>query len=46
MNDTARCYHSGETTDLDFVIGILRSRERGTPIGAVGFSLGGNVLLK
>ncbi|WP_201276128.1 hydrolase [Methylotetracoccus oryzae] len=46
MNDTARCYHSGETTDLDFVIGILRSRERDTPIGAVGFSLGGNVLLK
>ena len=46
MNDTARCYHSGETTDLDFVIGTLRARGWSTPIGAVGFSLGGNVLLK
>jgi predicted alpha/beta-fold hydrolase len=46
MNDTARCYHSGETTDLDFVVRTLRAREPRTPIGAVGFSLGGNVLLK
>lgn len=46
MNDTARCYHSGETTDLDFVVRTHRAREPDTPIGAVGFSLGGNVLLK
>ncbi|MBM4201927.1 MAG: alpha/beta fold hydrolase, partial [Gammaproteobacteria bacterium] len=46
MNDTARCYHSGETGDLDFVMRTLRSRETGSLIGAVGFSLGGNMLLK
>lgn len=46
MNDTARCYHSGETGDLDFVYHELRRREPVAPIGIVGFSLGGNVVLK
>ncbi|MEY3807669.1 MAG: hypothetical protein RI893_645 [Pseudomonadota bacterium] len=45
-NNSARCYHSGETEDLHFLYQILRLREPETPIGAVGFSLGGNVLLK
>jgi predicted alpha/beta-fold hydrolase len=46
MNDTSRCYHSGETGDIDFVVDRLHAREPATPIGLVGFSLGGNVLLK
>ncbi len=45
-NRTARCYHSGETGDLDWVYRHLRRLEPRTPIAAVGYSLGGNVLLK
>ncbi len=45
-NNRARCYHSGETEDVDFLFQTLRQREPGTPIAAAGFSLGGNVLLK
>lgn len=46
MNNTSRCYHSGETGDISFVYRHLRVREPGVPIGVVGFSLGGNVILK
>ena len=45
-NNSARCYHSGETEDIDFLYRVLREREPDTPIAAVGFSLGGNALLK
>jgi predicted alpha/beta-fold hydrolase len=45
-NNRARCYHSGETEDIHFLYQTLRQREPETPLGAVGFSLGGNVLLK
>ena len=45
-NNSFRCYHSGETQDIDFLYKTLREREPITPIAAVGFSLGGNVLLK
>lgn len=45
-NRLARAYHSGDTGDLDFLIATLRQREPQTPLLAVGFSLGGNVLLK
>lgn len=45
-NNLARCYHSGETEDVDFVYRTLRQRHPGLPMAAVGFSLGGNVLLK
>jgi len=41
-----RFYHSGETTDLDFVVERLVSERPGQPLVAVGVSLGGNVLLK
>jgi len=41
-----RFYHSGETGDLAFVVTELRRRYPGRPLGALGFSLGGNVLLK
>ncbi len=45
-NHSARCYHSGETEDIHFLYQTLRQREPDTPFAAVGFSLGGNVLLK
>jgi len=45
-NLKARGYHSGETGDLRHVIGILQKRYPGQKLAAVGFSLGGNVLLK
>lgn len=45
-NNKARCYHSGETEDIQFLYTTLREREPDTPYAAVGFSLGGNVLLK
>ncbi len=45
-NNTAKCYHSGETQDIHFLYQTLRQREPDTAIAAIGFSLGGNVLLK
>ena len=45
-NRLPRLYHSGETGDPSFVLETLRSRWPGRPLGALGFSLGGNVLLK
>src|SRR5499427_10966560 len=45
-NRTARLYHSGETTDLDLVVRTLAAREPGVPLAAIGFSMGGGVLLK
>jgi uncharacterized protein len=45
-NNRANAYHSGETGDLDTVYRHIRRAEPDTPIAAVGFSLGGNVLLK
>src|SRR5439155_859315 len=39
-------YHSGHTDDLDHVVGLLLERDADAPIGVVGVSLGGNVLLK
>jgi predicted alpha/beta-fold hydrolase len=45
-NRAPRLYHSGETSDLDWVVGELAKRDPGAPILPVGVSLGGNVLLK
>lgn len=46
-NRRRRLYHSGETGDLAHVIRRVRHRAPGgTEIAALGFSLGGNVLLK
>jgi predicted alpha/beta-fold hydrolase len=42
----ARMYHSGETEDIRHVLGILRDRFAVVARGAIGFSLGGNALLK
>jgi predicted alpha/beta-fold hydrolase len=45
-NRLPRSYHSGETHDLSVLINALQRREPNTFLSAVGFSLGGNVLLK
>jgi len=45
-NNLARCYHSGDTDDIDFLYKTLRQREPDTKIAVIGFSLGGNVVLK
>ena len=45
-NRLPRTYHSGETGDFGHVVRGLRARHPSTPMAAVGFSLGGNVLLK
>jgi predicted alpha/beta-fold hydrolase len=46
LNRLPRSYHSGETGDVGLVIEMLAARFPLRPLGAVGFSLGGNVLLK
>jgi predicted alpha/beta-fold hydrolase len=46
MNRRPRFYHSGDTGDLDHVLRILVDREPSLRVGAVGISIGGNVLLK
>lgn len=45
-NRTWRAYHSGETGDLRFVLDTLRTRAPERPLYIVGYSLGGNVVLK
>lgn len=45
-NRLARSYHSGETGDFEHVLALIRARYPRAPIAAVGYSLGGNVLLK
>lgn len=45
-NRLPRSYHSGETDDLSKVVAMLRQRMPQTPLAAIGYSLGGNVLLK
>ena len=45
-NRLARGYHSGDTADVAYVIEQIRRREPNVPLAAVGYSLGGNVLLK
>ena len=45
-NRLRRTYHSGETSDLRQVLNWLARHWPDRPVFAVGFSLGGNVLLK
>jgi len=46
INSARRLYHSGETTDLDFVVRRLVAEHPDISLRMVGVSLGGNVLLK
>ncbi|WP_089702677.1 hydrolase [Vreelandella arcis] len=45
-NRRARGYHSGVSEDLEEVVDLLSSRRPTQPLAAIGYSLGGNVLLK
>ena len=46
LNRLGRLYHSGETSDLDWVLRRLIDAAPGARLGLVGVSLGGNVALK
>jgi hypothetical protein len=46
LNRGPRLYHAGETCDVEFVIEQLAARHPGRPLAAVGFSIGGNMLLR
>ncbi len=46
LNRLARNYHSGDTADLAYLVDRLVEAHGGMPLSLVGFSLGGNVLLK
>jgi predicted alpha/beta-fold hydrolase len=46
MNRARRLYHSGETTDLDFVVRRLIEERGAARIFVSGVSLGGNVTIK
>lgn len=45
-NRMPRGYHSGDTGDFRVLLAHLRQRFPDAPLAAVGYSLGGNVLLK
>ena len=45
-NRVQRTYHSGDTDDLRQFLAAIKSTSPEAPIYAVGYSLGGNVLLK
>ena len=45
-NRLPRGYHSGDTTDLSYVANVLQHREPATEFAAIGYSMGGNILLK
>lgn len=46
MNRNLRTYHIGETSDLDWVLQHVLSQDRYREIVLIGFSLGGNVVMK
>lgn len=45
-NRLPRFYHSGDTGDIRHIVAFLRDRFPNRSIGAIGYSLGGNALLK
>ncbi|WP_372034989.1 hydrolase [Shewanella sp. 10N.286.45.A1] len=46
LNRLVRGYHSGDTQDIQQTLSQLKQRYPGSPLLAVGYSLGGNVLVK
>ncbi|MGY8815047.1 MAG: hydrolase [Gammaproteobacteria bacterium] len=46
MNRLERSYHSGDTDDIRYLIQLLQTRYPDVPIATIGYSLGGNALLK
>lgn len=45
-NRLPRSYHHGDTADLRWIWQRLRAAEPATPIASVGWSMGGNILLR
>ncbi len=45
-NRLIRGYHSGETNDIDYIARLLAERKENKEMVAIGYSLGGNILLK
>jgi len=45
-NRLPRTYHSGETSDLDALVARIGTQYPGEPLAVIGYSVGGNVLLK
>lgn len=45
-NRLERAYHSGETGDIEYLMQTLQQRFPGVPLAVVGYSLGGNAMLK
>lgn len=45
-NRLPRRYHAGETNDIRYFLSLMEKSETVGPMAAVGYSLGGNVLLK
>ncbi|UTC24393.1 hydrolase [Candidatus Comchoanobacter bicostacola] len=46
FNRLDKQYHSGDTEDIRFICNLIKQRNAQTPTAMVGFSLGGNILLK
>jgi len=46
MNRLPRAYHSGDAAEIDWILRRLKAGSPGTPLYAMGVSLGGNALLK
>ena len=46
LNRRPRAYHSGDSTEIDWILHRLQSADGGRPLHAAGVSLGGNALLK
>jgi predicted alpha/beta-fold hydrolase len=46
VNRLARAYHSGDSSEIDWVLRRFREREPNIRLYAVGVSIGGNMLLK
>lgn len=46
LNRLPRAYHSGDSTEIDWILRRLQQQHNHTPVYAVGVSLGGNALLK
>lgn len=46
VNRLPTTFHAADTSELDFLVHTIKQQFPGTPIVAIGFSLGGNVLLK
>ncbi len=41
-----RQYHGGDTEDIKFILNLVKQRHPNQPVAIVGYSLGGNMLLK